>query len=162
MTALIDADPSDEQKPWKRTPGQQKTTIYEVAQKVTPEFKTDMQYGATQWSKSPCLDVKVVDSCPAGGNCYMWSAPDAACGDDGNTNAVENGNFTVSGGTVCVITGKTAPENKNITVHEMGHTVGLVHRLTPHVLMNTETYADVFDPDATDFKNILFLYGSQK
>jgi hypothetical protein len=44
----------------------------------------------------------------------------------------------------------------------MGHAVGLAHRMTEHVLMNEDTYDDVFDPDDIDFENLLVIYGGQK
>jgi hypothetical protein len=44
----------------------------------------------------------------------------------------------------------------------MGHAVGLAHRKTEHVLMNGDTYDDVFYPDQIDFENLLVLYGNQK
>src|SRR5215218_6726038 len=50
----------------------------------------------------------------------------------------------------------------HVTIHEMGHGVGLANRLTEHVLMNDDTYDDVFDPDEIDFQNLLVIYGGQK
>jgi hypothetical protein len=43
----------------------------------------------------------------------------------------------------------------------MGHAVGLAHRLTEGVLMNGDTYDDVFDPDEIDFQNLLVSYGGE-
>jgi hypothetical protein len=56
----------------------------------------------------------------------------------------------------------TGGERTNVTIHEMGHAVGLAHRLTENVLMNGDTYDDVFDPDDVDFRNLLVIYGSQE
>jgi hypothetical protein len=43
----------------------------------------------------------------------------------------------------------------------MGHAVGLAHRLSEGVLMNGDTYDDVFYPDETDFQNLLVSYGGE-
>jgi hypothetical protein len=44
----------------------------------------------------------------------------------------------------------------------MGHAVGLAHRETEDVLMNEDSYDDVFDPDPIDYQNLLVLYGKQE
>ena len=46
-----------------------------------------------------------------------------------------------------------------MTIHEMGHGVGLRHRETERVLINGDTYTHIFDPDETDYYNLLVFYG---
>lgn len=168
MTALLDQDMSDSQSPWKRIGGQ-KVVINFAAKGVSAEWRRNLEYGAAQWNKSPCLDTRVVDTCPAGQNCVTVHAfgklPD---GDDGNFDDIVKGGFT-TGGDIQLLNTLSADEKKNVAVHEMGHAVGLRHRkglrdpvTKKHILMNPDTFSDVFDPDATDMKNLAFSYGRQK
>lgn len=156
MTKLIDQDPSDEQLPWKWS-GVDRVVIYFAAPGVSAEWLGDLNYGSVQWNKSPCLDTRVVDKCPAGANCVTVSV--VKKGDDGNFDAVEKGGYTV-GGHIDLLDKLSTNEKKNVAVHEMGHAVGLVHRKA-RVLMNGDTYDDVFDPDPIEYQNLLFDYGRQ-
>lgn len=161
QTKLLDQDPSDSQLPWKRN-GNPKVTIFFATKGVPADWRPNLLYAQAAWNKSPCLDVRVVDACSSGQNCVsvavLAKMPD---GDDGNFDAVERGGYT-TGGKITLLAGLSPDERKNVTVHEAGHAVGLVHRKTKHVLMNGDTYDDVFDPDAVDYANLLFSYGRQK
>ena len=158
MTSLIDQDPTDEQVPWRRT-GTGKVTVYFATGGMPADWRRDMEYGAAQWNKSPCLDTRVVNTCPTGSNCVTVSV--SGKGDDGNFDAVERGGYTV-GGHIDLLSSLTPNQRKNVAVHEMGHAVGLKHRKTNKVLMNGDTYDDVFNPDATEYRNLLFGYGRQR
>jgi hypothetical protein len=157
MTSLIDQDPTDEQVPWRRS-GNGKVPVYFAVGGMAAEWRKDMEYGAAQWNKSPCVDTKVVTSCPSGVNCVTVSV--VGKGDDGNFDAVEKGGFT-TGGHIDLLNTLTTNQRKNVAVHEMGHAIGLKHRKAAKVLMNGDTYDDVFNPDATEYKNLLFAYGKQ-
>ena len=117
-----------------------------------------MQKGVAAWNKSACLEAKLVEVCQPGTNCVTVSVD--AGDEDGNFNANEAGGFT-TGGHIDLSGTLTGGERTNVTIHEMGHAVGLAHRLTERVLMNGDTYDDVYDPDVVDFQNLLVIYGSQ-
>lgn len=160
---LKDQDMSDHQVAWERN-GADKVTIYFESNTVTEEYRTYLDQGAVVWNRSPCLDVRIVDLCPDGANCITVSL---TAGDDadGNFDSIENRDFTV-GGHIDLFyeeLDKLGDGAKlNVTIHEMGHAVGLRHRQTQRVLMNGDTYTDIFDPDETDYYNLLVLYGNQK
>ena len=115
--------------------------------------------GVAAWNRSACLDTRLVETCQPSTNCVTVTVGD---GDDadGNFDAVESGGFT-TGGHIDLSSSLTGGERTNVTIHEMGHAVGLAHRLTERVLMNGDTYDDVFDPDEIDFQNLLVIYGGQ-
>jgi hypothetical protein len=156
MNGLIDQDTSDSQRPWKRPAGSRVTINFVMDKSITPEWRADLEHGAEAWSKSPCLDTRIVDSCPSGGNCVDVSALDSMDA-DGNFDAVEKDGFT-TGGKITLLNKLNKNQRRNVAVHEMGHAVGLVHRKTAHVMMNEDTFDDIFDPDQTDYKNLLFSY----
>jgi hypothetical protein len=156
---LQDQDPDDHQLPWKRD-GARKVVITFETRNVPADWVAEMQKGVAAWNRSPCLDTKLVEACQPNMNCVTVTLGDAD-GADGNFDAVESGGFT-TGGQIDLSSELTGGERTNVTIHEMGHAVGLAHRLTEHVLMNGDTYDDVFDPDEIDFQNLLVLYGGQK
>jgi hypothetical protein len=159
--ALQDQDPDDHQVPWKRN-GARKVVITFETSNVPADWVAEMQKGVAAWNRSACLDTKLVESCQPKTNCVTVTvgAGDED-GDDGNFDAVESGGFT-TGGHIDLLSTLTGGEKTNVTIHEMGRAVGLASRLTEHVLMNDETYDDVFDPDEIDFQNLLVIYGGQE
>jgi hypothetical protein len=156
---LQDQDPDDHQVPWKRN-GARKVVIAFETKNVPADWVAEMQKGVAAWNRSACLDTKLVEACQPNTNCVTVTvgASDEA---DGNFDAVESGGFT-TGGHIDLSSALTGGERTNVTIHEMGHAVGLAHRMTEHVLMNADTYDDVFDPDEIDFQNLLVIYGGQK
>jgi hypothetical protein len=157
--ALQDQDPDDHQVPWKRN-GPGKVVITFETKNVPADWVAEMQKGVAAWNKSVCLDTKLVETCQPNTNCVTVTVGDGA-GADGNFDAVESGGFT-TGGHIDLLSTLTGGKKTNVTIHEMGHAVGLAHRLTERVLMNGATYDDVFDPDEIDFQNLLVIYGGQK
>lgn len=156
QTKLLDQDTSDSQRPWRRG-GNPKMPIVIAAAKVAPDsdWAADLNYAAAQWNRSPCLDMRVVfGPCPAGANCVTFAVGGR---DDGNFDAIERGGYTV-GGSVTVNPKLSAGERRNVVVHEAGHVAGLAHRKTKRVLMNGDTYSDVFNPNATDYANLAYSY----
>jgi Matrixin. len=127
-----------------------------------PDWVAEMQKGVAAWNKSPCLDTRLVNTCQPRTNCVtVRVAPESAVGADGNFDAVESGGFTVRGH-IDYSSSLTDGARTNVAIHEMGHAVGLAHRKTEHVLMNGDTYDDVFYPAQIDFENLLVLYANQK
>jgi Matrixin len=159
--ALQDQDPSDHQVPWKRN-GAARVVITFETKNVTPDWVGEMQKGVTAWNRSKCLNIKLVQTCQPNSNCVTVSvAPEDVVDGDGNFDAVESGGFTV-GGHIGYSSSLTGGAKTNVAIHEMGHAVGLAHRMTEDVLMNGDTYDDVFDPDPIDYQNLLVLYGNQQ
>jgi hypothetical protein len=155
---LQDQDSSDEQVPWERN-GPGKVVITFETKDVPADWVAELQKGVAAWNRSPCLDTKLVETCLPDTNCVTVTVGDGA-GSDGNFDAVESGGFTTAGH-IDLLSTLTDGERTNVTIHEMGHAVGLAHRLTEGVLMNGDTYDDVFDPDEIDFQNLLVSYGGE-
>jgi hypothetical protein len=159
--ALQDQDQDDHQVPWKRN-GAAKVVITFETKNVTPDWVAEMQKGVAAWNRSPCLDTRLVKTCQPNRNCVTVSITSESTIDgDGNFDAVESGGFTV-GGHIDYSSSLIGGEKTNVAIHEMGHAVGLAHRETEYVLMNGDTYDDVFDPDRIDYQNLLVLYGDQQ
>jgi hypothetical protein len=155
---LQDEDSSDHQVPWKRT-GAAKVVITFETKNVPADWVAELQKGVAAWNRSACLDTKLVETCQPKTNCVTVTVGDGG-GTDGNFDAVESDGFT-TGGHMDLLSTLTDGERTNVTIHEMGHAVGLAHRSTEGVLMNGDTYDDVFDPDEIDFQNLLVLYGGE-
>jgi Matrixin len=159
--ALQDQDPSDHQVPWERN-GAAKVVITFEIKNVTPDWVAEMQKGVAAWNRSPCLNTELVQTCQPDRNCVTVSvAPESTLDGDGNFDAVESRGFTV-GGHIDYSNSLAGGAKTNVVIHEMGHAVGLAHRETEDVLMNEDTYDDVFDPDPIDYQNLLVLYGNQQ
>jgi hypothetical protein len=159
--ALQDQDRSDHQVPWKRK-GTSKVVITFETKNLTSDWVAEMQKGVAAWNKSSCLNTKLVQTCRPNVNCVTVNvASEDIVEADGNFHAVESGGFTV-GGHIDYSSSLTGGEKTNVAIHEMGHAVGLAHRKMEDVLMNEDTYDDVFDPDSIDYQNLLVLYGNQR
>lgn len=162
MAALLDQDKSDSQRPWKRPAGVEKTPIYLDASRVknNAEWMGYLNGAAAKWNVSPCVDVRIVETCPTGVKCVTF---ELRANDDGNFDAIERNGYTTGGHITVDPALKGAPlprcsERYNVTIHEIGHAIGLVHRMKRKALMESPTYGDVCDIDDVDLKNLAFSY----
>lgn len=140
---------------WRRTIPY-KVSIYYETRNVPANIKALMESAANQWNKSPCLDLHVVKRCPSNVNCVtskMGGTPPK------KTNLGRTGVATRGGYIVRAEITYYDGYRENTISHEMGHSLGLMHRRSPQALLHPTPSATV--PDAIDFKNLLVLYGSK-
>lgn len=167
MNGLKDQDPSDSQNPWKREKGKKTLIKVDYSAVYDPSLpaakagnKEWYDYGVHAiefWNQSPCLNlVMAPGTCPKGGGNLCVKVDVVSKGDDGNFDEVTKGGFNTGGHITLLaslkgkkidlgapIDRRPCSERLNVSIHELGHAVGLLHVKTPKVIMDPETYPDV-------------------
>ena len=160
-----DVDPDDDpEAAWPHTVGE--PLVLHVAVGGLPgRYVGLVDQAAEIWSRSPCVDLVVDAACPPGVACSTVRAKERSRdkGTDGESESDDRGGVRRSN-TLTLYTALLDEESDNgalaTIVHEMGHALGLVHRLDRDSVMNAET-DDSTDPvpDDVDFANLVVIYG---
>jgi hypothetical protein len=164
-TSLRDVDPDDSpEAPWRHAAGDE-VTVYFATADLPRRYADMITTGARFWSESPCVEALAVAECPADRNCTTVRTKERADdrNTDGETSSVDQDGVRVSS-RITLYTRRLDKESDNgalaTVVHEMGHALGLVHRLQSGTVMNEKT-DDQTDPmpDEIDFANLRAIYG---
>ena len=164
-TPQRDVDPHDSpEHAWKHVPGEE-VTVYFATAGLPQRFADMVATGARLWSVSPCIRALAVGSCPAGTNCTTVRVKDRSKDrdTDGETSSDDRDGVRLSS-RITLYTALLDKESDNgalaTIVHEMGHALGLVHRMQPGTVMNatTDDHTDP-TPDETDYENLRAIYG---
>jgi len=161
-----DLDPTDSREtPWKRAPGKKIVVQFEN-NGATERYWNLLKEGVRIWSERPCFQIEAVTTCAPGANCIqLKQARESSDADtDGEFSGDDNGPFR-TGGHITVFTKlmDVATDNGALAtiVHEMGHALGLVHRLNKNDVMNDYTSDSTNPkPDQVNFDNLLVIYGT--
>jgi len=160
-----DLDPDDSSEaPWPHVAGE-RVVVHVAVGGLPARYAALVVQAAGIWSRSPCVELVVGAACPAGSHCSTVVARDRGNYDDTDAESDSDDRAGVRrANTISLYRGLLDRESDNgvlaTIVHEMGHTLGLVHRRDPGSVMNEET-DDSTDPvpDATDLANLAVLYG---
>jgi hypothetical protein len=160
-----DVDPDDTpEAPWPHVAGEGIVVHFAVGG-LSARYAGLVEEAAGIWARSSCVETVVVDACPPESNCSTVVTRERGGGrdTDGESDSDDRGGVRRSN-TITLYTSLLDEASDNgalaTTVHEMGHALGLVHRLDRDSVMNAET-DDSTDPvpDEIDFGNLVVIYG---
>lgn len=160
-----DIDPEDSPvKPWQKPSGSELVVEFETGQ-LSERYSGMVTEATAIWSKSSCVNAVAVQTCSSGANCVSVIEDDGRSRNtDGEMDWQGDGDYMESA-TVTLYTqalGRTTDNGALATiVHEMGHALGLDHRIKRDDVMNSVTGDNTNPmPDAVDFSNLAAIYGS--
>ncbi|AUI53625.1 zinc metallopeptidase [Arthrobacter crystallopoietes] len=160
-----DVDPEDSPvKPWQKPTGGELVVEFETG-RLSERYTRLVTEAATIWSESPCIEAVTARSCTGGANCVaIVEDGSRSRGTDGEMRWDDNGAYMESA-TITLYTQPLDRASDNgalaTIVHEMGHTLGLDHRLERSDVMNSVTGDNTNPvPDAIDFANLVAIYGT--
>lgn len=161
---IRDIDPEDSPvKPWQKPAGEELVVEFETS-KLSARYARLLTDAATIWSESPCLNAVAVPTCTPDANCVEVEEDGSPTRNtDGEMEWKGRGAYMESA-TITLYTRALARATDNgalaTIVHEMGHTLGLDHRLERSDVMNSVTTDNTNPvPDAVDFANLAAIYG---
>jgi hypothetical protein len=162
---MEDIDPEDSPvQPWQN-PAETELAVEFDTGRLSERYSGLVSEAATVWSKSPCLHAVAVQICSSGANCVAMVEDDSRSGDtDGEMRWEGTGAYMESAtSTLYTRPLDRATDNGALAtiVHEMGHALGLAHRIERHDVMNSVTGNNTNPvPDAVDFSNLVAIYGA--
>lgn len=161
--SLQDLDSDDETGPPWPKPVDELIISYDVAA-LPEEYVNYARESAAIWTESPCVDARVVDNCADVPICVPMTVNDEDVGSKAGTATYRINDGERIAASIVLYTNTLdrggSELRRGTVIHEMGHTLGLGHRATAGKLLYFRTTPSSEQlPDATDYNNLLVLYG---